>query len=296
MHIKTILNTFRPSFLILTPVCVFLGLSISLSTQSQINWFDFFLVMTGAIFAHIGVNTLNEYYDFKSGLDLQTDKTPFSGGSGALPENPAAVNSVLIVGLASVTFTIFIGVYLMFEHGLQLLPVGLAGMILVITYTQWINRFPILCLVSPGLGFGVLMVVGTYLILAGSFSGLSWYVPFVPFFLINNLLLLNQYPDIKADRSVGRSTFPIAFGINNSNGIYFIFSIIAYSLIIVGILNKNISTLSFIAISPALLSLFAFSGALKYKSSIAEHPKYLGANVAASILTPLLLGVAIING
>jgi len=33
--------------------------------------------------AHIAVNTLNEYMDFKSGLDYETLKTPFAGGSGA---------------------------------------------------------------------------------------------------------------------------------------------------------------------------------------------------------------------
>jgi len=296
MKAKTIFNTFRPNFLILTPICVFLGLSISLSTATQINWFNFFLIMVGAIFAHISVNTLNEYCDFKSGLDLQTIKTPFSGGSGALPENPDAANSVLMVSLFSMILTVLIGVYFIFEIGMQLLPIGIAGILLIITYTQWINRFPILCLVSPGFGFGFLMVVGTYLILTGSFAGLSWFVPLVPFFLINNLLLLNQYPDMKADKAVGRNTFPIAFGIKNSNIIYFSFSIITCALIIFGILGNNIPTLSLIAILPIFLSLFSFSGAVKYESNIAEHPKYLKANVGASLLTPFLLGIAIIIG
>ncbi len=293
---KTIINTFRPNFLILTPVCVFLGLSVALSVESQINWLNFFLIMIGATSAHISVNTLNEYFDFKSGLDLQTDQTAFSGGSGALPKNPAAISSVLFVGLASIALTIFIGIYLLVEIGIQLLPIGLAGILLVVTYTQWINRFPILCLVSPGLGFGVLMVTGTFLILAGSFSGLSWFIPLIPFFLINNLLLLNQYPDIKADQAVGRNTFPIAFGIKASNSIYLLFTIIAYSLITFSIINQELPTLSILAILPAFMSLFAYSGALKYKSDIAKHPEYLGANVTASLLTPLLLAIAIIIG
>lgn len=274
----------------------FLGLSISLKTVSQIDWGNFFLILFGATFAHISVNALNEYYDFKSGLDLQTNRTPFSGGSGALPENPAAANSVLTSGLISLAFTVFIGIYFIFEHGYQLLPIGLMGVILVFTYTQWINRFPVLCLISSGFGFGILMIAGTYLILTGSLSGLLWFVLFVPFFLINNLLLLNQYPDIKADRSAGRNTFPIAYGVSNSNNVYLLFLISAYSLIIFSVLNKSIPTLSLIAILPASLSLFSFLGAYKYKSEIAQYPNYLGANVAASILTPLLLGVAIING
>ncbi len=296
MQTKTVLNTFRPSFLILTPVCVFLGLSISFAINPQINWFNFFLIMLGAIFAHISVNTLNEYHDFKSGLDLKTNRTPFSGGSGALPVNPSAVNLVLITGVITIIFTILIGIYLIFTYGFKLLPIGILGILLIITYSKWINRLPILCLIAPGLGFGVLMVIGTYLILTGSFSGLLWFIPLVPFFLINNLLLLNQYPDIKADKNVGRKTFPIVFGIKNSNNIYLLFLIIPYLLIIFGIINKDIPMLCFIAIFPVLLSLFSFLGAIKYNSNIAKYHKYLAANVVAAIITPLLLGITIILG
>ena len=35
-----------------------------------------------------------EYLDFRSGLDAQTTKTPFSGGSGALIESPHAADTV----------------------------------------------------------------------------------------------------------------------------------------------------------------------------------------------------------
>jgi len=98
MQLRTVLQATRPSFLVLTPSCVFLGVSTSFTASSPVNFFMFILVLVGAISAHISVNTLNEYYDFKSGLDLKTVKTPFSGGSGALPGNPEMDTMVLIVG------------------------------------------------------------------------------------------------------------------------------------------------------------------------------------------------------
>jgi len=296
MQIKIVLRTIRPSFLVLTPVCVFLGLSISLTKQPQVDWFSFLLIMVGAMLAHISVNTLNEYFDFKSGLDLQTHKTAFSGGSGALPEEPQEENSVLIAGIASAILTIFIGIYFISKLGFQLLPIGLAGMALIVMYTQWINRLPILCLISPGIGFGILMVTGTFLVLTESYSGLPWLIPLVPFFLINNLLLLNQYPDMKADTSAGRNTFPIAFGILSSNSVYALFLLLGYSIIALESFNGHIPTLGFIALLPVALSGFSLFGAIKHKARIADHPQYLGANVAASILTPLLLGLSIIKG
>ena len=296
MLLKTVLKSTRPSFLILSPICVFLGLSTSLVTQSQVNLFILFLIFIGAITAHISVNMLNEHFDFKSGLDLKTEKTAFSGGSGALPGNPKMANTILIIGLVSLMLTIIIGIYIILERGIQILPIGIVGVVLIITYTQWINRFPILCLIVPGLGFGTLMVVGTHMILTEGHSHLPWLVSLVPFFLINNLLLLNQYPDVKADASVGRNTFPIAFGLNKSNIVYTIFLMAAYLSILVFIAKGFIPNQSIIAVIPIVFSLFALLGAKKHASKIGDFTRYLGANVAAAILTPLLLGISIING
>ena len=296
MKLKVVLQTIRPSFLILTPICVFLGLSTSLTIESPLNLSLFFITLIGAISAHISVNTLNEYYDFKSGLDLKTKKTPFSGGSGALPNNPEMAEIIFIVGLVSLFVTITIGIYLFLGHGMQILPIGIVGVALVITYTQWLNRFPFLSLIAPGLGFGVLMVVGTHVILKGEHSQLPWLISLIPFFLINNLLLLNQYPDVKADASVGRNTFPITFGMKKSNFVYAVFMLAAYSLILFYIVKGYIPILSIIALLPLVFSLFALIGAVKYTSKIGDFPRYMGANVAAAILTPLLLGISIVNG
>lgn len=296
MQLRTTIQTTRPSFLILTPICIFLGFSSSLAIGSTIDLSVFFLVLIGATFSHVSVNILNEYYDFKSGLDLKTDKTPFSGGSGALPDNPGMAESVYILGLVSLLVTITIGIYLILESGIQILPIGVLGIALIITYTQWLNRFPFLCLIAPGLGFGVLMVVGTHLIFKENHSQLPWLLSLIPFFLINNLLLLNQYPDIKADASVGRNTFPIAFGLKKSNAVYAIFMLATYGLLLFYIIMGYIPNLSVIALIPMAFSVFALIGAIKYTSKIGAFPQYMGANVAATILTPLLLGISIING
>lgn len=254
------------------------------------------LILIGAISAHISVNMLNEYYDFKSGLDLKTQKTAFSGGSGALPNNPEMANLIFFSGLASLFITIIIGIYFIIESDVQILPIGLVGLALIITYTQWLNRQPLLCLIAPGLGFGVLMVVGTHMILQSDHSQLAWLVSLVPFFVVNNLLLLNQYPDIKADASVGRNTFPIAFGLKISNIVYAVFMLATYLLILFYIIAGYVPTLGVIALVPMIFSIFALIGAVKYTSRIGDFPKYMGANVAATILTPFLLGISIANG
>jgi 1,4-dihydroxy-2-naphthoate octaprenyltransferase len=296
MKLTAVIQSMRVPFLVLTPVCVFLGASTVVMNHGNINLHLLFLALLGALLAHISVNTLNEYFDFKSGLDFITTKTQFSGGSGALPQNPEMVSSVFSVGAASIIGTLMIGIFFVWKYGSGIVPIGVVGLILVITYTEWINRYPLLCLVAPGIGFGFLMVAGTQFVLQGEYALLSWLVAVIPFFLVNNLLLLNQYPDIKADSSVGRNHFPIAYGIKLSNIIYGFFSLATAAAIIIYIALGYLPALSSIALLPMPLALFSLSGAIKYGENIGNHPQYLGANVAVTILIPMLLGISMIYG
>lgn len=296
MKLSVIVHTIRFPFLVLTLVCVFLGMSIVVANQSNISPLLLILTLLGALFAHISVNTINEYYDFKSGLDFTTKRTKFSGGSGALPQNPDMASTVFYIGVASLFATLLIGVFFIFKYGAGIVPIGLAGIVLIVTYTEWINKHPFLCLIAPGTGFGFLMVAGTQYVLEGQYAQLTWFVALVPFFLVNNLLLLNQYPDIEADANVGRNNFPIAYGIYYSNIVYGLFTLVTILAIVVYVLTDYLPALSLIALLPMMLAFFSLHGAVKYGKTIGKYPQYLGANVAVTMLTPLLLGISIIIG
>ena len=140
------------------------------------------------------------------------------------------------------------------------------------------------------------MVVGTHFVLTGQHSTNAWLAAPVPFFLVNNLLLLNQYPDIEADRSVGRNHIVIAYGTRISSYVYAAIALSAYLVILAGVYFGHFPHLSLLAMAPALLSLYALQGASRFGSDIGNHQPYLAANVAATILTPLLLGITLIFG
>lgn len=286
----------RAPFLILTPVCVLLGLSTVVADQESFNLLLLTLALLGALLAHISVNTLNEYLDFKSGLDLITKKTPFSGGSGALPQNPEMAGTVLATGTVTMVATLLIGTFFTWKYGTGIMPLGLAGLVIIASYTKWINKHPLLCLIAPGFGFGFLMVVGTQFVLQGEYIQLSWLIAVVPFLLVNNLLLLNQYPDIQADASVGRRHFPITYGINRSNMVYALFASATILIIITYVLLGYLPTLSLLALLPMPLAFFSLYGAIKHRETIGDFPQYLGANVAVTLLTPLMLAVSISFG
>ena len=96
----TLLRATRPNFLLLALLCATLGIVLTGRQLPVMQGTQLMLVLLGAVLAHAAVNLLNEYQDFRSGLDLITQRTPFSGGSGALPENPEAAAQVLVSGLA----------------------------------------------------------------------------------------------------------------------------------------------------------------------------------------------------
>ena len=293
---RVLLQSMRGPFLVLTPVCVLLGVGTVVANKAPVDWSVLILCIFGALLAHVSVNALNEYADFRSGLDLATVRTPFSGGSGALPQHPEMARAVLVLGVATLVGVILVGLYFLQQHGLALLPLGLAGLLLIVSYTGWVNRHPFICLIAPGLGFGVLMVVGTQYVLQGQYSPLSLLAAVVPFFLVNNLLLLNQYPDIEADRDAGRRHFPITYGTATSTVVYGFFVLLTIATIVAGVLSGYFPRLSLVALLPMPLAFYVMRGAIRHGAAIGDYPRYLGANVAVVLLTTLLLGVSLVLG
>jgi 1,4-dihydroxy-2-naphthoate octaprenyltransferase len=157
--IKDLLGPMRAPFLVLTPACVLLGWGTARWTSGQVNILHLLVTLVGAVAAHISVNAFNEYFDFRSGLDARTQRTPFSGGSGTLPRRPEAAPQTLAVALVSLMIVALVGLYFLWVRGLQLLPLGVFGILVIVAYTPWFTYRPFLCLISPGLGFGPLMVL-----------------------------------------------------------------------------------------------------------------------------------------
>ena len=292
----SVIRTTRPEFLILTPVCWLLAWSMLQLHGLAASTLSLVLSLLGAILMHVSVNTLNEYFDFKSGLDLNTQRTSFSGGSGALPAMPEALKWTLAVGVSSLLSGVIIGGFFVYQLGWVLLPIGLLGVLLVIAYTTWINQYPLLCLIAPGLGFGPLMVVGTYWAMGAHYNESIWLVSLLPFFLVNNLLLLNQYPDMTADRQAGRRHLIIAYGTRVGVMVYGLFALASALTIVILAVWQVVPVLTLMALLPLLLMFYAFIGMAAHQESIAQYPHYLRANVLSVLLTLVLFSIGIVLG
>lgn len=300
MYWRQVFLSSRPPFLILTPACLLPGFALAIYLHQAFNGTNALLVVIGALCAHISVNSLNEYSDFFSGLDLQTAKTPFSGGSGSLPQCPEARFWVLAMGLVTLAVTIVIGIYLLTRSNQTLLVVGLVGIFIILVYTRYLNRLPWLCLVAPGIAFGPLFVMGSYLGVSGRHQltpmelQVVLMVSLVPFFLCNNLLLLNQIPDVDADEEVGRRTFPIAYGIRQSLKIYGLFTVLTALVIIVNVVTGMLPWFTLMALLPLVLGVFVYNSLYKTRRIAKRLIKNLGRNVICVIATIFSYGLLIV--
>jgi len=281
----------RPQFLLLSVVLAFVGTCIA--------WYDGYfhlgyalLAFIGLLLAHISVNTLNDYFDYRSGVDLETKRTPFSGGSGVLPAALLKPGQVFWLGAGSFLLAMPIGVYFVISRGWLLLPLLLIAAACILLYTPFIlkMRWPEW---APGVGLGTLPVLGAYFVQTSEYT-LPALIAAVPSgFLVHNLLLLNEFPDVEADKKAGRKTLPITMGKTRAGVVYSAVTVAVYLWIIVGVVAEQMPAFSLIALLTLPLAIKAIKGALKPQEMSKLVPA-MANNVLVVLLTQLLLGIGYI--
>lgn len=293
----------RVPFLLLTPACMSLGVAccwwLARQRGDALAWPDALLAVLGALAAHVSVNALNEYVDFKSGLDALTQRTPFSGGSGVLPARPALAQTALWMGCTSLGLATMAGVYFLWRQPAilpALMPIGVAGVLLVVAYTPWVTRYPWLCLMAPGLGFGPLMMLGTSAVLLGHWGWQVALMSLLPFGLVNNLLLLNQFPDVDADRQVGRLTLPMLLGKTRCWAVLLAQYGLAYGALLLAVLWLDLPKAALLGLLMLPLALQVVRGARRHAEDTPALLPFMGMNVVVNLLTPVMVAVGLVLG
>ena len=288
MRLKTWFLETRPQFLLLPVVLSILGTSMA-AYEGSINWGYAVLAFVGLLLAHMSVNILNDYFDFKSGVDLETRQTPFSGGSGILPAGEMTPKQVLWFGSVCFALILPIGIFFTVAVGWQLLPLLFIGALCILLYTPLILKrtWPEW---SPGLGLGILPVLGTYFVQTGSYS-ISAVIAAIPSgILVHNLLLLNEFPDIQADMTVRRKTLPITAGAGRAARVYSIATVSVYVWIIGAVIAGHMPVFCLISLVTLPVAIRAIRGSV-HSDQIDRFLPALGSSVLVVLATQLLLGV-----
>ena len=296
MKIKALMMISRAPFLLLAVVLGFLGASLAWYEHqeygSNFNLAYGFLAGIGLVIAHVSVNVFNEYFDFRSKVDFRTPRTPFSGGSGALPSGLLTGKQALWIGIISLVIIIPIGIFFTVIKGWMLLPLLLVSAIMIVIYTPFILKmgYPEW---APGVGLGILPVLGAYFIQTGEYTITALIAAIPSGILVHNLLLLNELPDAEADKTVKRRTLPIVIGKKNAAMVYSILMVVMYLWIVGAVYSGDMPAFTLLGLITLPLAWKAISGSFKF-NDMGKLVPALANNVFVVLLTQLLMGVGFI--
>lgn len=279
----------RPPFLILTVCLVSVGTAVA-AHNGFFNPLYFILALAGMLLAHISVNVLNDYFDYKSGLDLKTERTPFSGGSGILPNNLLNPNGVYSLGVVCLSLAIVIGAYFIIIWSWIFIPLMIISVLSIYFYSPYFAKY-MLGEVLAGLNFGPLAVLGAYFIQTGAYSFEALIASLAPGILTVNLLLLNEFPDMDADGKVGRKNLVILLGRKRASRLYSALIIVTYLCIIIGVTAGILPLPTLIALGTIPIAIKAMRGALRNYDDTRKIIPAMAANVMMILLTQSLLAL-----
>lgn len=139
----------------------------------------------------------------------------------------------------------------------------------------------------------MLWVMATDYVLTGSYSLQAGLASLIPFFLVSNLLLLNQFPDMEADRQVGRRHLPIVIGRQASSRVYIAFLALTYLSLMVSVAAGYLPVWALLGMATLLFAIPSGKGAYQFANDSAKLIPHMGQNVMINLLTPLLIAVGL---
>ncbi len=280
------LRVIRVRFLLASVIAVSVGLAINWRQNFTIDPLDTVLTFAGVMALHASVDLLNDYWDYKRGIDTITKRTKMSGGTGVLPEGLLKPSSVYRVGIGFLILGSVIGFYFVFTDGIIIAVILGFAILSIYFYSTKI--------VDSGLAEffvavkGTMIVLGTFFIQSNQITLESILGGIVVGVLSSLVLFIASFPDHDADKSKGRKTLVIAVGKKNATSLFWIFPTISYSLIMLGISIGIFPILSFITLFSIPLVIKAGIGLKKNFDSVDELVPFMSSTLMFSRVTGAL--------
>ncbi len=290
MTVKPYLGVARAPFLLL-PVTLVAAGAAAAAWSGGFDLAHTLLALVGLVALHVAVNVFNEISDHRTGIDLETVRTPFSGGSGTLPSGALGRRPALAFGVVAAAVGFAVGAYFAAVSGWPVIVLMVVGAVAVLGYTDVLARMGLGELFA-GLGLGALPVWGAAFVQTGS-PGRAAVAAAVPaFFMTFNLLLLNEFPDESADRRGGRVNLVLALGRRRAAAAWLAAAVLTAGSIVAAVVVGVLPPLAAVAALPTLLLVPGFRWALSAPEKPVPLPA-LGANVAWNLATNATLAVTL---
>jgi len=251
----------RVRFLLASVIAVSVGLAINWTQNNSIDVFAALLTFAGVMALHASVDLLNDFWDYKRGIDTSTKRTKMSGGTGVLPEGLLKPSSVYRAGIAFLIIGSGIGVYFVMTDGIIIAVILAFAILSIYFYSTKI--------VDSGLAEFFVALKGTMIVLGAFFIQSSQLTIDVVLagvivgVLSSLVLFIASFPDYTADKSKGRKTLVIVAGKRKATRIFWAFPIISLGALIFGVYSQLFPISSLLALVPIPLIILAGIGLRK---------------------------------
>jgi len=233
------LQAIRPFSMTASIVPVLLGAAIAFASKEPALWSLLPLVLFCSVMFQIGTNMVNDYYDFKKGLDAVDSY----GSSRCLVDGLIGPKKMLIAGLLAFAIGIAGGFVLIYFRGLPILLLGVIGFLGGLCYTAMPISYKYFALGDAAvfLLMGPLMVIGSYFCLTGDYDSSVLVISIPVGFLVTAILHANNTRDITHDSQAGIKTVASLLGLKKAKVSYISLIAGAYLavviMVVVGILS-----------------------------------------------------------
>lgn len=237
-RLKAYLVELRAPFLTVSILPVVLATAMARCETGSWNPLLFWLTLTGAVLLHLGSNTINDWFDHRSGNDEVNVEfvSPFTGGSRMIQAGFVTPRGVLILSVILFALATLIGIYLFTVRGPAIILFGITGLALGILYTA-----PRAMIAGRGLGeiaifiaFG-LIAVGAWYVQTGYISTSILVAPLPLAIFTTAIIIVNEFQDATADGATGKLTLIVRLGRKRGVVLYAIVMLSAYIPIIAGV-------------------------------------------------------------
>lgn len=288
--VKVWLEELRPPFLILSVVFAVLGVVVALK-DGFFNPLYAALTVVGVAALHAAANVLNDYFDYRSGIDIETERTPFSGGSGVLPSAKMTPRGVLLEGILFLLGGLGIGFYFIYVSGfnpilISLVLFAVAGIVLYSPVVSRVGFGEILV----GLCFGPPLLLGVYFVQASTLSLEAGILGLITGILTAAVLYVNEFPDLRADVKFGRYHAVARLGkARAASALKYIFAS-AYAALAISSAARIVPLVALIGLATVVHAKVAY----KILSAKYEGSKEIIPAMANTVKTAILTGILLI--
>jgi len=275
----------------LSLVIVFVPVTLAMAwNRGHFDPIDAILTFIGVLCLHASANTFNNYFDYKSGIDIVTIPTPFSGGSKVLAKKELRPESALKLASGLLAIGSAIGIYLSFMYGWVIMTLLLISALSIYFYSTKLASWGIGELIV-GSNFGPLLSMGVYYVQARIMNLEPVLMGTVLGILTAGVLYINEFPDYDADKSKGRYHIIVRLGKERAAKGFKVLMFSAYVLIVLGVITQITPFITLIGLATFPLAIKA-SKILdrNYNSTMALIP-----GMASTIMCTLLTGIILVT-